>query len=146
VDGPALLHTARLVLQPLEGADVDELFALASDPAISRFDLVLLHNDRSQTTRWVQRAAEDRQRCGLAPWALRLRGVGEPAAADVRSDLPVVAATLQGGAPSLRAAERAGLQRVWAGLEAHGPDPEAVLLLLTDHPVGHGPIAALSRV
>ena len=208
VDGPALLRTSRLVLRPLEDGQVDELFALTSDPATARYDPALLHTDRSQATALVRRAATGRQRCGLAPWLLHLRGGHAPApegparrllgagappasspwgplvgyggcsllrnaawnlsyrlaprwwgrglaqeliaaarraAADVRPDLPVVAALLEGDAPSLRAAERAGLRRVWTGPDAHGPDPDAVLLLLADRPVDGDLVTALTR-
>lgn len=104
---------------------------------------------------WVVRGADDGRLVGMAGcgvrggvgWNLYYRLVPEErgrgfaqeviaasraAAARHRPDLPVVAYLLEHNEGSRRAAERAGLRRVWRGPDAGNPDPAAVRLVYAD--------------
>ncbi len=56
------------------------------------------------------------------------------AAADIASDLPVVAYRLEHNTGSRRTAERAGLHLLWRGPDVGNPDPAAERLVIGGPP------------
>lgn len=71
---PAHTTTSRLDLARPEAGDLDELFALCSDPRVWQHFPALRHTDRAQTATvldgWITRWDAD----GLATWVARERG------------------------------------------------------------------------
>lgn len=65
--------SARLVLRRPSPEDVDELFALYSDPRVWAGDPVLRHDSPARTAATVERWAARWDAHGLGPWVLRHR-------------------------------------------------------------------------
>lgn len=69
--------TARLELRAMESSDVDELFAILSDPGMWTYDPPRRHTQHDQTAAYVARAAARWTSDGLSYWTVRLRDTGE---------------------------------------------------------------------
>ncbi|HEY0259547.1 MAG TPA: GNAT family N-acetyltransferase [Lacisediminihabitans sp.] len=65
--------TARLLLAPLNQADIDDVFRLYSDPATWRHLPSGRHTDRTQSLKLVERTMASRADHGLGQWSVRLR-------------------------------------------------------------------------
>jgi len=71
--GLPTLETNRLVLRPFLPADLEDVFAYASDPETTRLVRFDTHRDRGVTARWL---ADVGAREAGAPWALELKEGG----------------------------------------------------------------------
>ena len=70
--------TERLDLRKTDPVgDLDDLFAIFSDPAGWWFDPAGRHTDRAQTQDWLTRAAARFDQDGLSYWTVRRRDTGE---------------------------------------------------------------------
>lgn len=65
--------TDRLELRPVTTQDVEELFAITSDPATWQHAPDGRHRDRGTTEDWITRAAARWRSDGLSYWLVRLR-------------------------------------------------------------------------
>src|ERR671937_1232764 len=70
------LETARLVLRPLSLGDADDIFAYASDSAVTRYTIFERHTSLETTLEWL-RTVRNLYRDGHpGPWGLELRDGG----------------------------------------------------------------------
>lgn len=74
-------------------------------------------------------------------YAQEIVAAARAATAELGSSLPHVARLLEHNDGSRRAAERAGLQRVWQGPDRGNPDPAAVRCVYADRPLSDAELA-----
>jgi RimJ/RimL family protein N-acetyltransferase len=74
LEDPVDLETVRMLLRPLVDSDVDDVFALASDPELPRLMSWAAHSDRSVTAEWILRQAEGRARGTMLTWGIEKDG------------------------------------------------------------------------
>ena len=103
------VRTARLDLRAITVSDVDDLYALNSDPRV-----------------WTHPEVQGR---GLAT---ELAQAARAAALAVRPDLPVTALLLEHNLASKAVAEKLGLRLAWRGPDAGNPCPDAIRLVYAD--------------
>jgi len=68
--------TERLELRPLGPDDVDDVYAIMSDPDVWRHRPELVHTDPATSADWVARAAARWESDGLSYWGVRTRDSG----------------------------------------------------------------------
>ncbi len=71
------LLTERLVMRPLERADLDELVVLHADPTLVRFVGDGTPATRAESAEWLDRHLAELARCGYGLMATELRADGE---------------------------------------------------------------------
>lgn len=70
---PEVLVTERVRLRPLEIIDAEALFAIKSDPSVTKCYGLEPHRCLERTREWVGGIIEDQRRGGVQFWALELR-------------------------------------------------------------------------
>jgi ribosomal-protein-alanine N-acetyltransferase len=55
---PSRIETPRLILRPLTMADLDDVWAYASDPEVTRYTRFDYHTDRSTAEKWLKSAVD----------------------------------------------------------------------------------------
>lgn len=55
---PSRIETERLILRPLTMADLDDIWAYASDPEVTRFTIFDYHTNRRVTEAWLRSAVD----------------------------------------------------------------------------------------
>ena len=70
------LHTERLVLRPLTPADVDDVFAYASDPAVARHTTWDPHATPADSRCFVESIVARGAAGAVAPWGMQLKADG----------------------------------------------------------------------
>ncbi|MGY4859827.1 GNAT family N-acetyltransferase [Cryobacterium sp. AP23] len=74
-------------------------------------------------------------------YAQEIVAAARAATASLGSELPHVALLLEHNEGSRRAAERAGLQLAWRGMDRGNPDPSAIRLVYADRPLSSDELA-----
>jgi len=64
------LQTLRLILEPYSPKDLDDYFAMFSDPRAMRFMPTLPHQNLEETRAWIE---ADLSREGAVYWSIRLK-------------------------------------------------------------------------
>ena len=73
-DATGVQRTARLVLSPPRLSDLEDVFALYSDPAVWEHLPTGRHTDRTRTALMLERVRESWEVAGLGSWVARLAG------------------------------------------------------------------------
>ena len=137
----AHLQTPRLRLDAVVPGDLDEHYALLSDPAVWAHSPEGRHTSPERTTEAIAHAVGHWERDGLAA---ELVDAALAAARRVDRDLPLVALLLEPDVHSRGRAERAGLSLVRRGPDAGNPDPSAVRLVFADRPLADDLLARVT--
>jgi ribosomal-protein-alanine N-acetyltransferase len=69
-----VIETSRFTLRPLELADADALFELASNPDVARYMSWSAHQDRAETETFITGAISNRERDTDLTWAIVIDG------------------------------------------------------------------------